>query len=45
MPESSQMGAWFLGGFAYNRIPKQSQLPEIVGSGRVIKRRALFSCF
>ncbi len=38
------MDAWFLGGFAYNRSSNQSQLPEIVGSGRVTVRRALFSC-
>ena len=29
------MDAWFLGDFAYNRPSNQSQLPEIVGSGRV----------
>ncbi|MBB2774834.1 UNVERIFIED_ORG: hypothetical protein HNP28_000105 [Comamonas terrigena] len=33
--QPSEMDAWILGSFAYNRPSNQSQLPEIVGSGRV----------
>lgn len=36
MPESSQDGVWCLCSFAYNRASNQSQLLEIIGSGRVV---------